>query len=217
MTSTTNQLAGEGTSTTSVAPPSIEQPTRLSTDVVANDAGALRTDVDILSTDVAEVHSESLRIQLEARTDEAAKRSPADLLEELSDLGFSWTDIGRLVGVSIPAIRKWRQGESVSGENRRKIARMVALVGVLKNDHIVVDVPSWMEMPLSESRYTGLDVVAEGSTADLMEYAANHISSSELLDRALPNWRTDLDSQFEVFDAGDGERAIRMRESARPE
>lgn len=213
MTNATNQLTDEATSTTSVVTPSIEQPTRLSPDVVANHAGVLRSDIDILSTDLAEVHSDSLHLLLEARTDEAAKRTPADLLDELSDLGFSWTDIGRLVGVSIPAIRKWRQHESVSGDNRRKIARLVALVGVLKDDHIIDDVPSWLEVPLSDSRFTGIDVVAAGSTADLMEFAANHISSSELLDRALPGWRSDLDDRFDVFEAGDGERAIRLREA----
>lgn len=217
MTQSTNQLAADATSTSSVASPSIEQPTRLSPDVVANEAGALRTDVDRLSNTVAEVHSETLQIQIEARTDEAAKRPPVDLLAELSGMGFSWTDIARLVGVSIPAIRKWRQGESVSGENRRSVARVVALVGVLDKDHIIDDVPSWLEMPLAGSRFTGLDVVEQGHTSDLMEFAANHISGSDLLDRALSNWRTDQDDRFEIFDAGDGERAIRLRDEIRTE
>lgn len=217
MTQPTNQLDAEATSTSSVAAPSIQQPTRLSPDVVANQAGALRTDVDRLSNNVAEVHSESLQIQVEARTDEAAKRPPVDLLAELSNLGFSWTDIARLVGVSIPAIRKWRQGESVSGENRQSIARVVALVGVLEKDHIIDDVPSWLEMPLAGSRFTGLDVVEQGHLSDLMEFAANHISGSDLLDRALPSWRSDQDERFEVFDAGDGGRAIRLREDIKTE
>lgn len=211
MTQSTNQLLAEATSTSSVAAPSIQQPTRLSPDVVANQAGALRIDVDRMSNNVAEIHSESLQIQVEARTDEAAKRSPGELLAELSGMGFSWTHIARLVGVSIPAIRKWRQGESVSGENRRSVARVVALVGVLEKDHIINDVPSWLEMPLAGSRFTGLDVVEHGRMADLLEFAANHISGSDLLDRAVPSWRSDRDERFEVFEAGDGERAIRLR------
>lgn len=211
MTQSTNQLLAEATSTSSVAAPSIQQPTRLSPDVMANQAGALRTDVDRLSNNMAEIHSESLQIQVEARTDEAAKRSPADLLAELSEMGFSWTHIARLVGVSIPAIRKWRQGESLSGENRRSVARVVALVGVLEKDHIINDVPSWLEMPLAGSRFTGLDVVEHGHMADLLEFAANHISGSDLLDSAVPSWRSDRDERFEVVEAGDGERAIRLR------
>jgi hypothetical protein len=211
MTQSTNQLLAEATSTSSVAAPSIQQPTRLSPDVVANQAGALRIDVDRMSNNVAEIHSESLQIQVEARTDEAAKRSPGELLTELSEMGFSWTHIARLVGVSIPAIRKWRQGESVSGQNRRSVARVVALVGVLEKDHIINDVPSWLEMPLAGSRFTGLDVVEHGRMADLLEFAANHISGSDLLDRAVPSWRSDRDERFEVFEAGDGERAIRLR------
>ncbi len=69
------------------------------------------------------MHSDSLRIQLESRTDEAAKGAPADLLSELADLGFSWTSVARIVGVSIPAVRKWRQGDAVSGHNRRRLAQ----------------------------------------------------------------------------------------------
>ena len=214
MTESTTQLTTEPTSATSVHTPHIDQPTRLSPDVVANMAGTLRSDVGVLSQDVAQVHSDSLRIQLESRTDEAAKRVPADLLSELSDLGFSWTSIARIVGVSIPAVRKWRQGEAVTGQNRRRLARLVALVGVLASDHLISDVASWLDMPLDESSFTGIDVLAAGQVHDLVEYAAEHIGSAELLDRAVPAWRDSLDDRFEVYRAGDGERAIRVRAEA---
>lgn len=211
MTESTTPLVDEPTSATSVNTPHIDQPTRLSPDVMANVTGALRQNVGLLSQNVARVHGNSLDIQLESRTDEAAKRAPADLLSELADLGFSWTAIARVVGVSIPAVRKWRHGEPASGENRRKIAQLVALVGVLENDHLIDDVASWLDMPLAGSSFTGIDVLAGGQLSDLVEYAAQHMDGAELLDRSNPDWRDTIDNRFEVYRMGDGERSIRMQ------
>lgn len=210
MSESTTLLLTEPTSATSINPPRIEQPTRLSPDVVAHMAGALRSDVGELSQDVARVHGDSLRIQLKARTDEAAKRAPADLLSELAGYGFSWTAVARIIGVSIPALRKWRHGEAATGENRRKLAELVALVGVLASDHVVFEIASWMEVPLAGSTFTAIDVLAAGQIGDLMEYAAGHLESDELLDRAVLDWRETLDGRFEAYLAGDGERAIRL-------
>ncbi len=211
-TTTRSQFATDETApSSSVSVPRIDQPTTLSSDVVANAAGALRDDVGALSDDVAALHGESLLIQLEARTDEAAKRAPTDLLDELAALGFSWTGVARLVGVSIPGLRKWRQGEAPSGENRRRLAQIVAFVGVLEQDHLITDVASWLDVPLAGTSHTGLDLFAAGNVGDLLEYAAQKVDSTELLDRTVPGWRDELDDRFEVFEAGDGERAIRLR------
>jgi transcriptional regulator with XRE-family HTH domain len=196
----------------SVAVPRIAQPTTLSSDVIANRAGALRNDVGLLSHDVAAFHSESLAMQLAARTDEAAKRAPTDLIEEIAALGFSWTGVARLCGVSIPALRKWRQGEPPSGENRRKLAQIVAFVGVVANDHLITDVASWLDVPLAGTSISGLELFAAGHVAELLEYAAEKLDSTLLLDRTVSGWRLQIDSQFEVFDAEDGERAIRLRQ-----
>ncbi len=204
-------VTDETASSSTISVPRIDQPTSLSHDVVANATGALRDDVGALSANVAALHSQSLAIQLEARTDEAAKRAPTDLLDELAGLGFSWTGIARLVGVSIPALRKWRLGEAPSGENRRKLAQIVAFVGVLEQDHLITDVASWLEVPLAGTVHTALDLFAAGNLGDLLEYGAHKLDSTELLDRSIPGWRSELDDQFEVFEASDGERAIRLR------
>ena len=205
-------LRYQPTATTALTPLRIIQRTRLSdADILANEAGALRSDVGLLSEDVAQVHGDSLRLQLESRADAAARRSPVRLLDELADWGFSWTSIARVVGVSIPAVRKWRHGNPLSGENRRNLALLVAFVGVLEEDYLIADGASWLDMPLAESSFTGIDVLAAGQAHGLMQYAAGHISSSDLLDGALPTWRDTLDDRFEVYEAQDGERAIRMR------
>lgn len=111
----------------------------------------------------------------------------------------------------MPGLRKWRKGETVSGENRRKLAGVVAFVGILRRDHIIADVASWLDMPLAGSSLNGIDVYATGQIAELTEYAADHISGSQLLDRTIPEWRHGIDPTFEVFTADDGQRAIRMR------
>lgn len=218
MTAPRSQLNAEPTSAASVRTLRIAQPTRLppdvmaSTDAIANEAGALRQSTGMLSQDAAQLHGDSLRIQLRARTDEAAKRAPAELLSELGALGFSWTAVARVLGVSIPAVRKWRGGATVSGCNRRKIAEFVALAGVLERDHMIADVASWLDVPLAESSFTGIDVLEAGHLHDLIEYGAQHIGSTDLLDRSLPRWRDSLDDRFEVYTAGDGEMAIRLRQ-----
>ena len=83
-------------------------------------------------------------------------------------------------------------------------------MGVLEEDHLISNGASWLDMPLAESSFTGIDVLAAAHAHDLMQHAAGHISSSDLLDKALPRWRETLDSRFEVHEAQDGERAIRM-------
>ena len=211
MTRTNAPLTAEPTSVPSVRTSEIGQPTRLSPDIVAHEAEALRWDVDILSGNVARVHNATLRRQLDTRTSEEAKKAPVDLLSELSDLGFAWAAMARLIGVSVPAIRKWRQGEPVSGINRKKLARLVAVVDILRNRHYIFDVASWLETPLADSIFTGVDVLAAGYEADLMEYVTGHMTEVELLDHAISDWREALDERFEVYRAGDGELAIRMR------
>ena len=200
------------TATTALTPPRILERTQLSdVDILANEAGALRSDIGLLSEDVAQVHGDSLQLQLESRADAAAKRSPLDLLNELADKGFSWTSVARVVGVSIPAVRKWRNGSPLSGENRRNLAQLVAFVNVLKEDCLIQDGASWLDMPLAESSFTGIDVLAAGQAPELMQFAAGHIRNRDLLDSAIPAWRDTLDDRFEVYEAPDGELAIRVR------
>jgi hypothetical protein len=209
-------LSGDRTRADSVSPSELARPTRTSQDELAAEVGHLRSKARLLSEDVAHTHQQALEVQLEARTDEAAKRSVGDLLQELADLGFSWREIARMIGVSIPALRKWRHGEGATGPNRRAIARLLAFVDVLQSDHLVQDVPSWLEMPLSTSTVTGLDIYALGRGDLLLMCAANHITSDTLLDAADPNWRQVVDDRFDVYTAGDGEHGIRLRSGIRP-
>lgn len=203
-------LAGDRTRSESVATRFIEKPTRTSLDDLVDEAGYLRNRSRLLNNDIAEVHNHALDVQLQARTDEAAKRSVIDLLAELADLGLSWRDIARLVGVSVPALRKWRHGDPASGQNRRAVAQLLAFIDVLRSDHLVQDVASWLEMPLADSGLTGLDVYAAGRHDLLITLAALHLSSEEVLDQFDASWRDRRESQFEIFTADDGQPAIKV-------
>lgn len=213
MMSTIDQLlTGDRTRADAVRPHVLERPTRTSQDELAEQAGVLRNATRFLSEDVADVHDRVLEIQLDGRTDEAAKRAVTDLLNELAEMGFAWRDIARLVGVTVPAVRKWRQGEPASGPNRRAVARLLAFVDVLRADHLVQDVPSWMEIPLAGSAIAGLDVYAAGHTNLLLLHAAGHLTSEEVLDQFKPSWRDESDDRFEIVTAADGASLVRLRQ-----
>ena len=200
------------TAATVLNPPRFQRGTQLSdVDILANEAGSLRSMVRLLSQDVAQVHDVSLRRQLEGRTNAAVKKSSSHLLGELAARGFSWISVARIADVSIPEIRKWRLGKELSEENRRSLALLVAFVGLLEEDPSIRDGVSWLEISFVNSTFTGIDVLATGHSYKLMQYAAGHISQTELLDSTFPTWRDTLNDSFEVYEAQDGERAIRMR------
>ncbi len=210
-------LRDDRTRADSVRPTPLERPTRTSQDELAETVGHLRGETRFLLEDVAEIHDEALDIQLDARTDEAAKRSVPELLSELAAAGFAWREIATLVGVTVPAIRKWRQGETTTGAHRRDVARLVAFVDVLRSDHLVDDVSSWMEIPLAGSSITGLDLYGAGQVRLLLLFAAGHLTSGVLLDASRADWRDEIDPRFEVTTGSDGDPIIRMTHPERPE
>jgi hypothetical protein len=209
--STIDLLTEESTRADALRLPELEQPTRTSQDQLAEQAGFLRGATRHLLDDVADVHDRAIDIQLEGRTDEAAKRGVQELLDELADLGFAWRQIAQLVGVSVPGLRKWRQGEPTTGEHRRAVARLLAFVDVLRSDHLVQDVSSWMEMPLGSSRITGVDVYSQGGAKPLLLLAAGHLSSEDLLDSIDASWRDQQADRFEIATGSDGQPMIRVR------
>jgi hypothetical protein len=207
----TELLTGDRTRAESVVSPALARPTRTSQDELAEQAGFLHSVTRVLTDGVAGLHRRTIEVQLRSRTEEAAKRSAPDLLNELADLGIAWRDIARMVGVTVPAVRKWRQGEPATGAHRKATAGLLAFIDVLRSEHHVVDVPSWLEMPLGDSSVTGVDVYAGGLVEPLVMHAAGHISAEQLLDQFDPDWHRTTERQFEIFTAADGQAAIRMR------
>lgn len=202
-----------GTETTSP-----ETTTRTRTiDEVVEEAGFLHSRARLAGQDAAdvgrlagEIHEEALAQQLEVKAQAIARRSVSEMLNELSEAGFAWRDIAALAGVSVPAVRRWRQGEAPTGQNRLAIARLVALMETLRDDHLVSDVASWMEVPLtSEAPLTAIDLAAAGRLAEVVAIAAGHSTAEDVLDGWRPGWREAYRSEYEVFEAPDGELSTR--------
>jgi hypothetical protein len=195
-----------------------EQLTRTRTiDEVVEEVGLLRSQSRLLGDDVAEtdrrtreLHQQMVERQLDAGARRLAKRGMGRLLNELAEIGFAWRDIAALAGVSVPAVRRWRQGETPTGEHLLDVGRVVALVEMLRHDHLVADAASWMEMPLAQGApLTAIDLAAAGRLPDVVDVAAGHATGESVLDRWRPGWREEYLSDVEVFQAADGQPGIR--------
>ena len=175
----------------------------------------LRTEVDMLGSEVQELHGEARERDLIDRTFEKTKKSVSGLLEELAGgRGMGWSDMAEVVGVSISAIRKWRKGGDASPESRSKLARVAALLDVLEEKGLVQDPAAWMEMDLPlDSGYfiRPLDLYLEGHVLALIDLAEQRQTVTQVLDQVKPNWRANR-SDFEVFIDTDGQRSIRQRD-----
>ena len=189
--------------------------TRTSAERAAEDVGHLRNQARFLLNDVGDLHGEAVDAQLEHATDTQARRAVSDLLEELGSLGMSWRAVARLVGVTVPALRKWRNGEEITGSNRRHLARVVAFVDILRAQHLIQEVGSWLEMPLGQSTTSAIDLYVEGFVTALLEYAAGHVSSVELL-KLSGRDPVKRSGRFEVVTGDDGEPILRVHSQATP-
>ncbi len=176
-----------------------------------NDWSALRDRVGILDREVADGYRGVRRRQLDERTTVIAQREPRELLDELATAwGLSWALIARLVGVTSAAVRKWRRGESITGDNRRGIARVIAfLESVTQSANPLSDVASWLEMPISDDTdYSAIDLYGAGELDLVLDLAAQAIGAHDALDRFDPAWRDKADRRFTVIEAPDGLPAI---------
>lgn len=175
-------------------------------------AGSLRYQAKFVSEDTAEFHADLLFRDWRKRTVVRGKQSPAALLEELSDLGFSWRDIARMLGVSVPAVQKWRRSGGVSGDNRVQLASLLALCDMVKQP-VIHDVASWFEMPLASGvPVTPIDLFAERRPDLVLEHALGPNDVEEILTAYAPDWRDRYQSDFEVYRDVDGAMSIRQKE-----
>jgi len=180
------------------------------------DAGLIRDRARFLSEDAKGLHR---RTQTHAYAEDTAQKVRWDvptLLEELGPRrGLGWSDIAKSVGVSVAAIRKWRHGGDATPENRQRLAELAALLDVIENN-MISDPAQWLEVPLSlpvgYQTVRPVDLYREGHVNALIDYAKNRITSAEaLMDEVEPDWRESRRSEFEVYDASDGHKAIRSR------
>lgn len=154
-------------------------------------------------------------VEVETKTVERARCAPTQALEQLSNYGFAWRDIARVVGVSVPAITKWRKGAGVTGENRLKIARLLALIDML-SDRFIDEPASWLEMPIADGvGMSRMDLLGRGRYDLVLALASTHTGDGtveSVLSETDTNWRDNLvDNAFESYVAEDGAVSIRPK------
>ncbi|MHB8189649.1 MAG: hypothetical protein ACYDHP_04360 [Ferrimicrobium sp.] len=180
--------------------------------VITSQYGLLRDWLRMTHSDVVATHQELVDDDLTIQSQLKAKKSVRSLLEELStERGMSWRDISRLIGVSVSAVRKWRQDGASQPENRLALARLAAFLDLLEG-LLVQDPAAWLELPVIEGfTVCYLDLYEAGRPELILDILNQRLSPTAALDIMNPNWRTCYTSDFEVFEATDGNLSIRLR------
>ena len=205
-------LGSRATGGTSTSTPT-QTETRLTPPRLVIEAGAVRSMARTLQSDADDLHKRSLEKEWRTKAAERCKTSVTSMLVELADLGFAWRDIARMVGVSVPAVQKWRKGEKASGDSRMRIASLLAACDLIANHYMVEEVASWFETPLSSAApVTPIALYADSRPDLVFELASGHVDPEALLTEFDPDWRERYQSGFEVFEAGDGNHSIRMKD-----
>jgi hypothetical protein len=202
---------GEGTAANSVAKTLIPTATRTVAALVTADADYLRHRARSLHLNVDETHQKAYESEWSVLTQQRGAQSPANVLNELGDLGFAWRDIARMVGVTVPAVQKWRRGERITGPNRFKVASLLAACDFLMRYISDDDMASWFEMPLTEAApITPIDIWASGMQRLLFDYATYHATVDETLTKFDPEWRERFRTNVESFRDSDGNVGLRI-------
>lgn len=171
-------------------------------------AGDIVSKAETLHHDAHQTHGDTLRLELDVRTQQHAKTAPTSLLSDLGSMGFAWRDVARALGVSVPALQKWRRGEGLSGESRLKLARFVAAIDVIAAQ-LVDDIASWFETPLSpDAAISPLDLWADGEQILVLRYASNRLTGEQTLVEWDSDWRAKWHSDFTASRGEDGHISI---------
>lgn len=194
-----------------LGPPDISE-TRIQAHLLTEDIGGDRQAARDLNERYGDLHKRSHLVEWRTRTAERAQASVSAMLSDLADLGFSWRDVARLVGVSVPAVQKWRRGEKASGDSRLRVAGLLAACDLIAQHYMVEEVASWFEMPLVRGvPVTPIDLYAADQVPIVFDFASGHSDPEALLTEFDPAWRERYRSDFEVFEAGDGNLSIRPK------
>ena len=128
-----------------------------------------------------------------------------ELLKTLSqEWGYSWSQIGQIMGVSVSTIRVWKNTESGT---KRIEERLRHLAYFSKYLHKLGHSPaSWMSTPLLEGYVVCPIHLYNLSGAEvLIDLADGSLKAEEALDLVMPNWREQYsDNGFSVVRFDDG-------------
>jgi transcriptional regulator with XRE-family HTH domain len=183
------------------------------TATLTDHAGHLRERVQLLRQDVEKAHQDTIMVEWRLLSNRRAALSVKSLLQEISDLGFAWRDVARLMGVSVAAVQKWRKGESATGANRRKLATLLAACDLISTHYLIQELASWFETPIVEAApITPLDLWLTGNQKLFFEHAASHQDPIDTMNSFDPDWKEKYRSRFESFRDDDGNLGLRMKE-----
>jgi hypothetical protein len=202
-----------GTAAESITRPPVPPSTRTAVVLITEGIGRIREQARTLSISAGQAHQVVYQREWSVLTQQRGIQSPVDLLSELGEMGFAWRDVARLIGVSVPAVQKWRKGERLSGDNRYKLTSLVAACDFLVGHFHIEDVASWFEMRITESApITPIDLWASGERVLFFDYGTGHLAPEETLDKFDPEWRERYRTDFVTFRDEDGNLGLRMRE-----
>ncbi|NNN22067.1 MAG: hypothetical protein HKL80_08725 [Acidimicrobiales bacterium] len=199
---------------TSLSSPSIQY--TLTIDELARDiaarAGFPRNKKSLIDGEATAIRHGTFQVRLETRTSRIAKEDPVEILNELLNYGFAWRDISNMIGVSIPSLRRCRNGERPTGSDRGALAQLLAFIQIIENEHRVSEPASWMEVPIaSEAPTNGIDLYINGYLGTLYDLAAQQCSPEAALDIAEPGWRDKYRSNWEVVSDDDDQPYIKFK------
>lgn len=120
------------------------------------------------------------------------------------EYGFAWVDVARMLGVSVPAIRKWRMSGGVSPDNTAKLADLAALAHLLSEHGIRP--AAWLSTPLVAG-YTisPKHVYSSDRMSALADVALGTGDAHDLLAEFEPDWAAKYDARgYEVARFDDG-------------
>jgi hypothetical protein len=180
-------------------------------------AAELRDDFERGAAVAQELHEDVELFDLDGRVASLEHQSTNELLEALSDKGFSWATIGRILGVTPTAIRKWRRDEGVTSANHRRVAHLLGTTELLRQvQPRIHDAAFWLEAPChEETTLRRLDLYKLARIRELLALAAERRRPTEVLDDVVPEWRRShaRDERFELVWHEDGAPSIVMRGS----
>jgi len=192
--------SGEMTPTaelSATAPPALEQ--------LTEQAGHLNNRVQVLHEDTSGLHLRTLMQEWQSKSTDLVRQDMPTLLSQLAATGFAWRDIARLIGVSVPAVQKWRQGGAASGQSRLQAAAVLAACELISGHYLVNDIACWFEVPVVLGYpITALDLYAANQVQLVFALASGNADPEQVLSAFDPAWRENFRSDFEVFRADDG-------------
>jgi len=114
-----------------------------------------------------------------------------------------------MIGVSVPALQKWRKGKIASGANRNRLAGLVAAGTLIQRNYMVEEIASWFEKPLvAGCPVTPIDMYARGDCVLVFGHAGGHLGPEQILDSYEPEWRDKYNSPYVAYRSADGQMSI---------